>query len=484
MNKSMITNLLIALPLLFGCGSASDSTSETTNTPAGQDTTVTISVDNTSAISRSNRVIYELNLYDFTTQGTLQAATQKITSLRKLGVDIIWLMPIHQRGVTGKVGTLGSPYASKDYYSVNSDFGSLTDLVSFVKTAHDNGMEVWLDWVPNHTAMDAVWVTEHPEYYLKSNGQFVHPNNYGDVYQLNMSSATTQDAMIAAMEYWIEKADIDGFRCDYVSSPQIPGSFWKRAIPALKSYKRGKSVTVMGEADFGDQTRLYDCGFDFDYAWGFNTNLRNVGATANAATLQADCKALVNNSKYTTMDRMVYLTNHDDTDNGSNYLTYMGNNVYPFTVLIFTLYGMPLLYNGQEIGYTKLMSIFERAPIDWNNNLNVKMQNTIRTLTALKHTQPALANGTAAERGNISFLTADRSSVLAYIRQKGTNTVLVVLNLGTAASFKVSGIPTGNYVQWMNSATISKGILGTKVKLNDTSSISLESNGYAVYVLQ
>lgn len=476
-------NILIILPLLFGCGGSSDSDLSSTGTSSGQDSTMALTVDSTIPISRNNRVIYEMNLYDFTSQGTLAAATAKIQSLKKLGIDIIWVMPIHQRGIIGKVGSLGSPYAPKDYYSVNSDFGTLDDFKTFVSTAHDYGIEVWLDWVPDHTSMDATWITEHPEYYLTENGQFVHPSNYSDVYQLNMESTDTQNAMIAAMEYWIDQADIDGFRCDYVSSPQIPAVFWKRAIPLLKSHKTGKTITVMGEADFTDQTRLYNCGFDFDYAWAFNTNLRDIGSTANAITLKADCNSLVSNSNYTTLDRMVYLTNHDDTDNSMNYISYMGNNTYPFTVLEFTLYGMPLLYNGQEIYYTKLMNIFERDPIDWYNNINVKMQNTIRTLIALKHTQKALANGASAERGSVTFLNTDKNSVLAYIRKKDDNEVLIVLNLGSATTVKVSGITAGKYTQWINSSTIAKNISSKSINLSDDSSIYLDNNGYVVYVL-
>ena len=129
-------------------------------------------------------------------------------------------------------------------------------------------MEVWLDWVPNHTATNAEWVTKHPEYYKKNGSSFVHPNNYSDVYQLNYGNADLKKAMNDCLKFWIDQADIDGYRCDYISSPDIPLSYWAAAIPEIKSYKAGKTITFLGEADIvQDKTTLLYAGFDYDYAW-------------------------------------------------------------------------------------------------------------------------------------------------------------------------------------------------------------------------
>ena len=134
---------------------------------------VPLNVDNTVAYSMDNRVIYEMNLYNFTKEGTLAAAEARLAELRTLGIDIVWLMPIQPRSQQGKIGSLGSPYALHDYTAVNSHHGTMDDFQSFVNSAHALGMEVWLDWVPNHTGLDHVWVTEHPDYYQHSGGQIV-----------------------------------------------------------------------------------------------------------------------------------------------------------------------------------------------------------------------------------------------------------------------------------------------------------------------
>ena len=478
---SLLPLLLLSLSI-WGCSGGNEI--EKGKEEGNSDNNIALNFDYTRPLTDDNKVIYELNLYDFTKAGTLQAATQRLDELNKLGIDIVWLMPIHDRGDVGKIGSLGSPYAAKDYYSVNPDFGSLDDLVSFVATAHAKSMKVLLDWVPNHTAMDAVWVKEHPEYYTQKDGVIVHPNNYGDVYQLNMNKEQTQNAMIRAMEYWIKEANIDGYRCDYIASSAIPASFWTKANPALKSIK--SDLIMLGEADFMDAKRLFNTGFNYDYAWKFHDQLKNIGTSADAAALKKAAQELVDNSNYTQMDRMVYLTNHDDNENNfrSNYIQYMGNNRYPLTVLEFTLYGMPLLYNGQENGYTKVMNYFEREPINWDE-VDAKMNNTVRSLVALRHTSKALSSGIAENRAKVEFLTVSHPSVLAYKKVKDGEEVLVVLNLGgQSVQVTIDGITTGTYIQWIDSRTIQTRTDGKEINLSTSSKISLESKGYAVFVLK
>lgn len=490
MKKMSITILTQLLSLaLSACGSGSSDIPSVTPPEIGGDgdesneTVVQVNIDNTHPATDGNRIIYELNLYDFTSEGTLKAALSRLSVLRTLGVDIVWLMPIHDRGDEGKIGSLGSPYAPKDYYSVNPDFGTADDLRAFVAEAHRMGMKVWIDWVANHTGMDATWTKEHPEYYVTENGRFVHPNNYGDVYQLDMGKAETQQAMINAMKYWMKQADIDGFRCDYISSAAIPTEFWTQAIAALK--EADPSVEILGEADFTDITRLFPCGFDYDYAWAFHNELKEFGTSADATRLKESCRKLAEDSRYDRMSRMVYLTNHDDTGNNfsSNYLSWLGNNVYPLTVLEFTLYGMPLLYNGQETGYRRVMNYFEREPIDWTA-VDVKMQNTVRVLVALKHTQKALAHGATDVRGSLTFLDTSSPNVLAYKRQKGDNEVLVVINLlGRSQTVTVSGITPGEYVKWIDSTTIGDNTDMKKLALPASCNFTLETKGYEVYTL-
>ena len=426
----------------------------------------------------NQNVIYQLDLYNFTSAGTLAAAQQRLDYLKDLGIDIIWLMPIHPRGVQGRIGSLGSPYAPRDYYAVNSDFGTLADLQAFVAAAHQRGMQVWLDWVANHTAKDNVWITQHREYY---NSTLTSPNGYGDVYQLDYGKEATQVAMIEAMEYWVDQADIDGFRCDYISSNTIPTSFWTRAIKALKEFKPGKTVTMLGEGDMANSVqRLLVCGWDYDYAWNFQSAL--VNNKTNPAGVLSQCRNLVGDLRFTDMSRMVYLTNHDQNYN-SSMTTQYGNNAYAFTVLTFTLYGMPMLYNGQETGYllSRKLDYFNRTPINWNSVDN-KMLNTVKALTALKHSCDALIdNGNRASE--VTFHNTGNNNLMAYTRNHNDQKCLVVLNLGTSSvNTTVSGIDAGQWKLAIDVENISQGLTSTPVQLSATQSFTVPAGGYKVYV--
>ena len=426
----------------------------------------------------NQNVIYELDLYNFTSQGTLAAAQQRLDYLKDLDVDIIWLMPIHPRGIQGRIGSLGSPYAPRDYHAVNSDFGTIADLKAFVTAAHQRGMQVWLDWVANHTAKDNVWITQHRDYY---NSTLTSPNGYGDVYQLDYSKEATQLAMIEAMQYWIDQVDIDGYRCDYISSNTIPTSFWTRAIKALKEYKPGKTITMLGEGDMANSVpRLLVCGWDYDYAWGFQSGL--VNNKNNPTGVLNQCKNLVKDLRFVDISRMVYLTNHDQNYN-SSMTTQYGNNAYAFTVLTFTLYGMPMLYNGQETGYlmSRKLDYFNRTPINWNSVDN-KMLNTVKALTALKHSCDALIdNGDRA--AEVTFLNTGNNNVMAYTRHHNEQTALVVLNLGTSSvSTVVSGLEAGSWKRAIDVSNIDQGLTDIPVTLNSTQSFTIPAGGYQVYV--
>ncbi len=425
----------------------------------------------------NQHVIYELDLYNFTSAGTLAAARNRLDYLKDLGIDIIWLMPIHPRGVQGRIGSLGSPYAPRDYHAVNPDFGTLADLQAFVAAAHERGMQVWLDWVANHTAKDNVWITQHRDYY---NSTLTSPNGYGDVYQLDYGKEATQQAMIEAMQYWIDAADIDGFRCDYISSNTIPTAFWTRAIKALKDYKPGKTITMLGEGDMAASVpRLLVCGWDYDYAWGFQSAL--VNNKNNPAGVLSQCRNLVGDLRFVDISRMVYLTNHDQNYNSSMSTQY-GNNAYAFTVLTFTLYGMPMLYNGQEIGYlmSRKLDYFNRTPINWNSVDN-KMLNTVKALTALKHSCDALIdNGDRA--AEVRFLNTGNSNLVAFTRHHNEQTALVVLNLGSSTvNTVVSGLEAGEWKLAIDVDNIAAGLTATPVTLNPTQSFSLPAGGYKVY---
>ena len=429
--------------------------------------------------AEGQRVIYEMNVGSFTTEGTFAAAQERLDELKALGIDIVWLMPIYPRG-----GGINSPYAATNFQETNPKYGTIAQLKSFVSRAHELQMEVWLDWVPNHTATNADWVTTHPEYYATSGGKKIHPNNYSDVWQLDYYNPDLVDAMNACLKFWIDEADIDGYRCDYISSPKIPVSYWQTAIPLIKSHK---AVTFLGEADIAsDATRLKDAGFDYDYAWQFQSSLANYGTSNTSARLKAFINTLLEKSASLSFGRMLYITNHDQNFNESKKtLTQKyGDNRYPLTVLAYTVYGMPMIYNGQETGGNQALDYFNDTKINWNTN-DPKMLNTLRTLFALKHAVPAISDARqSALNPSTTLLNVSGSTgVLAYTRTLGDSQVLVVLNMGTsAATATIEGITAGDWSLWLDSETIAQGTSRKQASLSATHTFSLESKGYRVYV--
>ena len=429
------------------------------------------------------RVIYEMNVGSFTSEGTFAAAQARLDELKTLGIDIVWLMPVYPRG-----GGINSPYAATNFRQTNPRYGSIADLKAFVGRAHELQMEVWLDWVPNHTATNADWVTTHPEYYATSGGQMIHPNNYGDVWQLDYDNPELVNAMNDCLKFWIDETDIDGYRCDYVSSPRIPASYWQTTIPMIRSYKAGKTITFLAEADVAaDATRLKEVGFDYDYAWQFQSNLANYGSAGNtAARLKAFTNTLLDKSANLSFGRMLYVTNHDQNWNESKKtLTQKyGDNRYPLTVLAYTVYGMPLVYNGQETGGNQALDYFNDTKIDWSVS-DDKMRHTLRTLFALKHAIPALSDTkTAADNPTVNLLEVSGSTaVMAYTRRLGDSEVLVVLNMAASpATAVVEGLTGGAWSLWLNSETIAQGTSRKQESLDANHTFSLEAKGYRVYV--
>ena len=428
--------------------------------------------------AEGQRVIYEMNVGSFTTEGTFAAAQERLEELKALGIDIVWLMPIYPRG-----GGINSPYAATDFQQTNPTYGTIADLKSFVDAAHALNMQVWLDWVPNHTATNATWVTTHPEYYAKSGGQMIHPNGYNDVWQLDYNNTALVNAMNDCLKFWIDQTDIDGYRCDYISSSRIPTSYWQTAIPLIKNYKSGKTITFLGEGDIAqDVTRLKTAGFDYDYAWAYQSSLANFGSSGvYSASLKANANTMLNASANVSFSRMLYVTNHDQNFNESKKtLTQKyGLNRYPLTVLAYTLYGMPLIYNGQEVGGNQAPDYFNDTKINWASP-DTKMLNTIRTLTALKHAVPALGDKVAV---NWVALSSGAANVLAFTRQQGDSEVLVVLNLATTATTAtLTGLTAGSWSQWLTSETISQGTSRSQQQFSATQTLTLDAKGYRVFV--
>lgn len=459
MGKRKISiGLLTTVLLLAACGGRTQS----------------FDVNNTQPVSDENRIIYQMNIGAFTPEGTFQAATQQLDRLDTLGIDIVWLMPIYPRGAK-----MHSPYAVMDYKAVNPAYGHVEDVKTFVTRAHELGMKVWLDWVPNHVAQENPWVQTHPEYFTKDEkGQMIHPHGWGDVLELNYQNQGLVNEVNNAMKFWIEECDIDGYRCDYVSSPTIPVTYWQDIIAQLKSLVSGKKIEMLSETDITDRNnqRIDSCGFDYDYAWNFQGSLARLCKKGfHADTLKQICQRFLEKSAKIKNNRMVYLTNHDQNynDGGNTLKDFYGENRYGLTVLEFTFFGMPLIYNGQEIGDPDTLNYFTDAKVKWQL-VDRKMYNTVRSLIAVHHQQPALAAGAPVE-----FLTTNNNEVLAWHRG---NVVAVVNFSDKPAEIVIKDLEKGEYEQQLCSFTIAEGSSRKEFKLDASSTISLEAKGYAVYV--
>lgn len=441
--KIIISSLIIAL--LF----ASCKKNEPVGPTEDWDTPV-------QSIGTGNRVIYEMNVRNFTKEGNLVAAQAQIDRLYTLGVDIIWVMPIHPIGVVDRSGTLGSPYAVKDYMSVNPDYGTLDDFKNFVAAAHVKGIKVWMDWVPNHTAKDHPWVTEHPEYYAGANPY--SPAGWPDVYQLDMRKEATHEAMIECMTYWVQACDIDGFRFDYASSAMISDSFWESARAAIDPIKK---LEWMAEADFNsydpdapkyEETRKY---FDFDYAWRFNSQLDEFVTSKDVTDLRKACEELFNDARYNTgLAKMVYVTNHDlNADDGTEFDRF-SRYLFNITALTFTLYDMPLIYNAQEVGDDQRMSLTEKQTITWGNTTE-SIESLIKKLCRLKRTTPALTSG--AQRGSLYLMpTEDQENIFSFKRSVGASEVIVIMNFSdkSVESQFAGNVPTGVFRDYLDGGDV------------------------------
>lgn len=369
--------------------------------------------------------IYEVNIRQYTTEGTFAAFSEHLPRLGKLGVDILWLMPIHPIGVEKRKGTLGSYYAITDYEAVNPEFGTDADFRKLVQAAHDAGMIVILDWVANHTAPDHIWTKSHPDYFTKDEaGNFVPPNpDWSDTIDLNYDNPKTHRAMLDAMKYWVREFDIDGFRCDVAEL--VPREFWQQAIPELRKLR---PLFLLAE---GYEPWLYDVGFDATYGWGLADRIleiKNGTKPPSEIREHVEKDAAKLNGHGTGPYRMYFTTNHDWNSWNGVARQRLGPAWEAATVLTFTLPGMPLIYSGQEAGLNKQLQFFEKDQIDWQDH---KAANLYQKLAKLKQDQPALHHG--PDSGKIEFLaTPTESPLVAFRRTNGTSEVIVIANMSAA----------------------------------------------------
>ena len=380
--------------------------------------------------------IYEVNVRNFTPEGTFRAFEAHLPRLTAMGVGIVWLMPVHPIGEVGRKGSLGSPYAVRDYFAVNPEFGTLDDLRQLVRAAHALGLKVILDWVANHTSRDNALIAEHPDWYQHdAAGQLVPPvADWTDVVALDYRNREMRQYMTAALAWWIRETDIDGYRCDVAGL--VPTDFWDEARPVLDAIKPVFMLAEWDElypsgglswAEFDSDTRLLEKAFNMSFGLRLHYLLDRI-AEGHAALAEIDTYLAAEREKYPpTVYLMHFTSNHDvNSWDGTEYER-LGLLARAFAVLTALLPGMPMLYSGQEAGLNRRLEFFDRDTIEW---MDFPLQDFYTRLFQLKKTHPALRNGDPA---SVFQRQPGPAEVYAFTRGKGDAAVLCAVNVAAEA---------------------------------------------------
>ena len=365
-----------------------------------------------------NNAIYEVNIRQYTEEGTIKAFEKHLPRLKELGADILWLMPIHPIGEKNRKGTLGSYYSVKDYKAVNPEFGTLEEFKFLVKMIHKMGMHVIIDWVTNHTAWDHNWIEEHPDFYTKNSlGNFISPNaDWTDVADLNFENKELWSEIIEALKFWVEEYDIDGYRCDVAG--MVPIEFW---IEARTELEKIKNVFMLAEWD----TPEVHLAFDMSYDWDLHHILNGI-AKKEKTVLDLIEHLNVNEEEFpANAFRMQFTSNHDENSWNGTVFERLGDGVEVFAVLTCLIPDMPLVYTGQEAGNNKRLSFFEKDLVEWKDD---KLFDIYSKLFQLKKNNKALQNGTLG--GEMNYIkSSDEKNIFAFSRNVEKDKVLVLFNL-------------------------------------------------------
>ncbi len=413
-----------------------------------------------------NATIYQVNTRQFSEEGTFAAVERELPRLKALGVDILWLMPVHPIGVENRKGSLGSPYSVKDYYGVNPEFGTLDDLKSLVDAAHASGMYVILDWVANHTAWDNPLRTEHPDWYERDYKGDFRPTpwwDWSDIIDLDYSKPEVRRYMTDAMKYWVRDVGIDGYRCDVAGF--VPIEFWNNLRGELDAIK---PVFMLAEWESRD---LHARAFDMTYAWSWHEAVHDV-VKGSAPMSKLFVYYSWNESAYPPEAyRMTYISNHDANAWEATQFEAFGDGLEAAIVLSVTGEGVPLIYNGQEAGNEKRLEFFEKDPIEWRPH---PIGDLYRDLFALKKANTALWNGHHGARMIRAWNSAP-DTVFSFVRANDEDKVFVAINFSNEPqTVTFTDAPfTGRYTEYFS---------GEAVAIDDDFELGIEPWGYRVYV--
>jgi glycosidase len=356
-------------------------------------------------------VMYEVNLRAFS-PATIQGVISKLDHIKSLGVNVIWLMPIHP---IGTINSVNSPYSVKNYRLVNPEFGTLADLRNLTDQAHQRGMAVILDWVANHTAWDNPWM-KYPEWYTRENGVVIHPQgtNWLDVADLDFNSQDMRKAMISAMKYWVFDANVDGFRCD--AADWVPFAFWKQAIDSLNAIP-GREIIMLAE---GGRSDHFTAGFQMNYAWDFYGKLKSVFSGQPASGLFT-----THTSEYSGIPlgkhKLRFTTNHDESAWDATPMTLFNGKQGALAASVITTFmgGVPMIYGSQEVGRLETLPFFNNSPVNWTQNPDMLIEY-----------QKIMSFYTGSETAKKGTLTSyPNNDVCTFIRKSETEELVFMVNM-------------------------------------------------------
>ncbi len=399
-----------SLAFVVSCSSSIKSTRQLLKTKAEQYGRPFANVPDTRDVT-----LYQVNMRVFSKDGNFKGVLARLDSIRALGINVVYLMPIYPVGI---VKTSNSPYCVRDYKGINSEFGNLTDLRAIVDGAHKRNMAIILDWVPNHTSFDNAWTSNKSWYLQDSAGNIISPPGTGwnDVAQLNFSNADMRLAMISAMKYWVITANIDGFRCDYADGP--PVDFWKQAIDTLRNIPKHK-LLLMAE---GARSANFEAGFDYNFGFRFFEDLKKI-YEHHHSVLSIDSLNVTDYKDASDGQRIIrYITNHDVNGSDGTPLELFGGEKGSMAAFVVAAYmkSVPMIYDGQEVGTPyRLVFPFTSKKIDWTINPSITAE--YKKVIAFRNSSDAI------RRGNlISYSTDD---VCAFTKSFGKEEVFVISNL-------------------------------------------------------
>jgi cyclomaltodextrinase len=409
-------------------------------------------------------VVYEIFPRAFSPEGNFNGVTARLDQLKDLGVTILWLMPIHQIGQEKKKGSVGSPYAVRDYYSINPDYGTKEDLRRLIGEAHKRGLKVIIDVVANHTSWDSVMMKNAEFYKRDAQGRIIWPYDWTDVAWLNYENAKLRDYMTEMLKYWIREFDLDGFRCDVAG--EVPTDFWERARAEIEKTK--SDLVMIAEASKPD---LLVKAFDMDYAWPLHGTLSDV-VMGKAPATEIRRVWEQERAKFPRgTSHMLFSDNHDER---RAIARFGERGALAASALVFTLDGVPLLYNGMEAGDTTesgAPALFEKLPVFWANvERRPQFPQFYKQIISLRRDHPAL------RRGETEWLrNSDEQRVVSFLRHDGNEELLVAINL--------SNRPFAGLVEVTNGASF-KDVTPDSVSRNRISglpALTLDSWGLRIF---